>query len=314
MDQSTDVTDDEVSRMSFAPLRRVRPLVLGAAVAAAASVTLVVPHRADGHDFVRDSAPVRWVEQAMTEDLPPLKFPAYFDDFDRAKAQVHAGRYKTALLTLRKITDPKPEQLVTIALCKGRALFVTGRTDEALRTLSEATKVPADKEAGGAAGVDGKGEVELKAHPRVQLLRAEIWPRPAGRPTRWPSWPPTSRPTPTRGAGTTGPARCPSGSATPTRRRALRLVRRGPERLLGQVAGQGEAAGVRRRRAGDVDGPGGRPVGHAEREVPEQLRLPRQILNVFVRAQEIDVAYWPAKVAAAEYFMERDDRRRRWRS
>ena len=55
----------------------------------------------------------------MTEDLPPLKFPAYFDDFDRDKAQVHAGRYKTALLTLRNIKDPKPEQLVTIAASRG---------------------------------------------------------------------------------------------------------------------------------------------------------------------------------------------------
>src|SRR4051794_18329290 len=79
-----------------------------------------------GHDFVRDSAPMKWVEQAMIEDLPPLKSPAYFEDFDKAVAQVNAGRYKTALLTIRRIKDPKPAQVLPIALAKGRALAVIG--------------------------------------------------------------------------------------------------------------------------------------------------------------------------------------------
>ena len=289
--------------MSF-PSPRV---VLGSVALAAA--TFAAAGRALGHDFVRDSAPSRWVEQAMTEDLPPLKFPAYFDDFDRAKAQVHAGRYKTALLTLRKIKEPKPEQLVTIALCRGRALFVTGRTEEALRVLSEAAKVPADKDAAGG-GAGGKGEVELKAHPRVQLLRAEILAE-SGRAadalaeltahlTAYPdSW---------GGHYWAGEACERLGDTDQAKKHYAWFVDE-PNQFWGKWAAK--------QKLPEFDDAErvtwmGRAVDRwatLNEKYRNNNALPRQILNTFVRAQEIDVAYWPAKVAAAEYFMERDDRR-----
>lgn len=289
-----------------APPRRSRPLIFMAAAAATLAAAGRWGGRADGHDFVRDSAPVRWVEQAMTEDLPPLKVPAYFDDFDKAKAQVHAGRYKTALLTLRKIKDPKPEELVTIALCKGRALFVTGRTDEALRTLSEDAKVPRNE--GSAAG--GKAEVELKAHPRVQLLRAEVLAE-TGRAadamaeltahlTDYPdSW----------GGHYWAGEVCERLGDTEAAKKHYAWFAEAPNEFFAKWT-----AKEKRPEFDDAEQVTwmGRAVDRwatLNEKYRNNSALPRQILNVFVKAQEIDVAYWPARVAAAEYFMERDDRR-----
>src|SRR5688500_9742331 len=39
---------------------------------------------ARGHDFVKESAPQRWIEPLVPEDLPPLKYPSYFNDLDKA--------------------------------------------------------------------------------------------------------------------------------------------------------------------------------------------------------------------------------------
>src|SRR5687768_4980449 len=65
---------------------------------------------ASAHDFVRGSPPHRWVEALVPEDLPPLKYPAYFNDIDKARAQLHHGRYKLALVTLRKAKDVDPAE------------------------------------------------------------------------------------------------------------------------------------------------------------------------------------------------------------
>src|SRR3954468_24461279 len=68
---------------------------------------------ADPNDdpFVRDSIPQKWIDPMVAENLPALKYPAYYTDLEKARAQWFAGRYKLSLITLRKIKDAKPEQL-----------------------------------------------------------------------------------------------------------------------------------------------------------------------------------------------------------
>jgi tetratricopeptide (TPR) repeat protein len=272
-----------------------RPVLFAAAVAALAGV-------APAHDFVRDSAPMKWVEQAMTEDLPPLTFPGFYNDFDKAKAQVDAGRYKTALLTLRKIKNPKPEQLVTIALCKGRALAVTGQTNDALTTLNDATvvKLPGDK--------DGP----LKDHPQVQLLRVEV-------------------------LAETG--RFTEALAAANEHLAAHPQSWGGHYWAGEVLERlGDTDAAKKHYDFFASRPGGDGIwdkwisrqkldefesaenvtwmGRAidrwatlNEKYSDNSALANQVLNTFIRVQDINPKYWQARVAAAEYFMERDDRK-----
>src|SRR4051794_2959950 len=53
-------------------------------------------------DWVKQSAPNKRIEQFVPEDLPELKFPAYYIGLDKARAQVFHGRYKLGLATLAK--------------------------------------------------------------------------------------------------------------------------------------------------------------------------------------------------------------------
>ena len=57
-----------------------------------AGLLAIAPASSFAHDFVRDSAPMKWVDQAMIEDLPPLKYPSFYEDFDKAQAQVRHFR------------------------------------------------------------------------------------------------------------------------------------------------------------------------------------------------------------------------------
>ena len=220
--------------------------------------------QAAAHDFVRNSIPSRWVEAVLPEDLPPLKYPAYFEDLDKAKVQVHSGRYKTALVTLRKIGDPKPEQALTVALVKGEALAAVGRVDEALKVLSDTATVPGkekDKEttiARAAAGGAAEG-------PRAGRRRADTGGDCAAE--RSPQGAPGF-------LGRALPAR--RGERADRRHRGgqgrLRVVRRGAARLLRQVERRRAAAAVRERRERDVARAGGRPVGDAQPQVRRQQR------------------------------------------
>ena len=80
---------------------------------------------------------------------------------DKARAHVHTGRYKLALASLVKVTDPKPEQLVQIALIKGKSQGALGRTEEALKTLTDTTKVQ----------LKGKPDTTIAQHPKTRLPR-----------------------------------------------------------------------------------------------------------------------------------------------
>lgn len=100
-------------------------------------------------DLAGESFPNKWIEQFLPEKLPDLKAPGYYEDVDRAKQQAFAGRYKMALVSVMKINRTTPDT----AWIKGYALNALGRRDEALFALSD--KAVADD-------------------PKVQVLRAEV--------------------------------------------------------------------------------------------------------------------------------------------
>src|SRR5688572_6958362 len=131
-----------------APFRFAFLRVLGALGVLGGSILSSSTARA--HDFVKESPPHRWVEPLVPEDLPKLKHPTYFNDIDKARAQMHHGRYKLALVTLRKARDADP---VEAALITGASQAALGRVEAAMRTLSDA---------------------KVKDQPRAQLLRANI--------------------------------------------------------------------------------------------------------------------------------------------
>jgi Flp pilus assembly protein TadD len=97
----------------------------------------LLPRVSEALDLVRDSVPMKWIEPLLPEDLPELKYPAYFDDLDKAQAQEFAGRYKLSLITLDKIKDLKPDRVSTAAVVKARALSALGRWDQAVAALAE---------------------------------------------------------------------------------------------------------------------------------------------------------------------------------
>ena len=110
----------------------------------------LIPAPALAFDFVKDTVPNKWIEPLVPEDLPALEYPEYFNDFDKAKAQMQGGRYRLSLITLAKVKDADP---VEVAIVKASSLSALGRNDEALAALS------AEK---------------VKDQPRAQVLRASI--------------------------------------------------------------------------------------------------------------------------------------------
>src|SRR6185503_4600851 len=105
---------------------------------------------ARGDDFIQQSIPGRWIHPLLPEDLPDLEYPAYFKDLDKAKLEAFTGRYKKALLSLRKAKDADP---VAAAMVKATSLSALGKIDDALKALSAAKVVD---------------------QPEAQILRARI--------------------------------------------------------------------------------------------------------------------------------------------
>lgn len=105
---------------------------------------------AAAQEISREAVPGKWIAEYLPEKLPEQKYPAYFDDIDKARVQVFGGRYKQALLTLKKVKGGDPAQ---VALVKAGALSPLGRKDEAIAALSE----PA-----------------IANDPKIQVLRARI--------------------------------------------------------------------------------------------------------------------------------------------
>src|SRR5687767_14892042 len=95
----------------------------------------VLAPAAVAQDLVEESVLTEWIADYLPEKLPELKFPEYYNDLDKAREQVYRGRYKTALMTLRKLEKGDAAQ---IAVVKAAALSALGRRDEAIAALSDA--------------------------------------------------------------------------------------------------------------------------------------------------------------------------------
>lgn len=263
-----------ISRLSFSTLL----------IAMTASIGL-----ADPDDMVHQTAPQKWIDALLPESLPDLHYPAYFNDLDKASAQWFHGGYKLALITLAKATPQTPEQIATAALIKGRSLAALGRDTEALAALSD----PA-----------------TAADSHVQLERAQV-------------------------QGSMGQL----DEALTTLRDHLRAHPDsfGGHYLLGKISEQaGDVAAARDAYSWFVVAPqkylekwethDQGPFDNAEdvtwmgraidrwaaltQAYRDNTNLHRTILSIFVKAYDvIDREYWPAHVAAGEYFMSHDQKK-----
>lgn len=242
-------------------------------------LTVAIP--AGAQDLTRRAIPQKWVEPLLPEDLPKLSLPDYVskDALETARAQAFSGRYKIALISLRKVKSGDPAE---IALVKASALAPLGRRDEAIKTLSEKT---------------------VKDDARVQVARAKIL------------------------------------SELGRDKEAIQVVRQHLQQHKDSVPGHywlghlservGDLSTAREayaffepfiekwatdpgqfRNAEDVTYIGRGLDRWATLNGAYQTRdqLHNLILSIFLKAtDEIDRGYWPAHVAAAEYYVSHDD-------
>ena len=238
-----------------------------------------------GYDFIRESAPQRWVDQLVPEDLPDLKYPSYFNDIDKARAQMFQGRYKLSLVTLRKAKEADP---VEAALIKGAAQSALGRTDAAMTTLSDAKVkdqpraqlVRVEILAGDGKTDEALGELRahLKAHPdsltghfQLGKVSEQIGDLEAAKNAY--AWFVDDRQLLQKWQGQSGDSAFDDADSVTTIARAI-------DRWANLTSGY-----------------------------RNNVALHDALLNMFVKAYDvIDRAYWPAHVASAEYFLTHDNR------
>jgi tetratricopeptide (TPR) repeat protein len=251
--------------------------------------SLALPVAASGDQLKRETIPGKWIEPLLPEDLPPLDYPKYFKDLDRAEMEAFRGRYKKSLQTLKKVAPAPgdPETTIRAALVRGTALNAIGKKNEAIDALSQ----PA-----------------VKDDPRVQIKRANVL--------------------------------VELGKLAEARDLLKELLAKHADSLaghyyLGEISEQlGDLPTAREMYAWFVAPPqsyldkaqGGGELGLESAEDVTLLgraldrwatlngayqtneQLHDTILNIFVRAYDvIDRAYWPAHVAAAEYYLSHDN-------
>jgi len=86
-----------------------------------------------GQDLVQDAIPNKWIKRWMPEELGQLQSPAYFTDLDKAKSLVFHGRYKAGLNLLRNLKSDDPQ----VALIQAKAMWKLGRNEEAIAILGD---------------------------------------------------------------------------------------------------------------------------------------------------------------------------------
>ena len=240
-----------------------------------------------GLDLVDDSVPMKWINPLLPEDLPELKYPAYFSDFDKAQAQEFAGRYKASLFSLARIKNFKPDQLADAAVIKGRALAGLGRWDEALAALSEAAVNDAPVVQIERAQVVSKMGRNDEA---ISLLREQL----------------KKNPDSIAGHYWLGYVLEQAGDI-PAATKLYSWFNDDPQKFLDKWTLHDHLPVFDR--AEDVT-----VIGHAldrwatlTQQYRNNANLDRTILSFFVKAfDEIDREYYPARLAAAEYFLSHD--------
>jgi predicted Zn-dependent protease len=109
----------------------------------AGSLTLLITSivarvvQADPQDIVRDAIPQTWLDPFLPENLPELQHPSYFNDLDKAQAQAFHGRYRLALITLGQAKVQKPAQKIRADRIRAQSLAALGEFDGALAALTD---------------------------------------------------------------------------------------------------------------------------------------------------------------------------------
>lgn len=237
---------------------------------------LVIGSLAADEQPVAPAAPEKQVEIPLLPDkLPELQFPAYFDELDKCERMVFLGRYRDALDALKSLdASNKPRAAISAAA----AMAHVGQLDQAIEALSS----PA-----------------VSDQPEAQLLRARLLAR--------------------------------AGQTDAAINLLKTTIQTNPDSLaahyyLGAISEQiGDAAAAKDAYGWIYQHYYDQWVGNPQQlEDAEQVTLlgraldrhatltgayannvalHNQILNIFVRAYDvIDREYWPAHLAAAEYF------------
>ena len=252
---------------------RILPAVLAA--------VLIHPVVATAQDVTRRAIPRKWIDPLIPEDLPTLELKDYVktDILEKARAEAFSGRYKLSLLTLAQAKNADP---VEIALAKATALFPLGRQEEAIRILAAET---------------------VRHDPRARILLARLLAQ--------------------------------TGRSQEAMAALQTLLKSETDSIaahywLGNIAESRGDVAVAREAFGwfapFVDKwQGNRTLFTSAEEVTligraldrwasltsayqTQKSLHNVILNMFLRAyDEIDRGYWPAHLAAAEYYVSHDD-------
>lgn len=280
--------------MPKSPTNRLRQVGLRAFVtswfsAAAVAVIVSITQPARAVDFVRETIPHKWVERMMPEDLPEQKYPAYFNALDKAKFQSFTGRYKLSLMTLRKHKDLKPEERPVIALIRADSLSALGRWQQAIETLSD----PAIAERPEI--VVRKARVLLesgKPDEARALLEQALAAHPSSIPGRY----------------LLGVV-CETLGDLEAAKKAYAWFVEEPRDYLKKWQSQGQ---YKEFTSAENVVTIGRAIDRWA-SLTEEYRTNRNLHNVllgmFVRAYDvIDREYWPARVAAAEYFLWHDQK------
>ncbi len=247
------------------------------------SALLISSPQTFGHDFVKSSGPQSRIDSMLPEDLPELNYPAYYSELDKARMQAFRGRYRLALQTLHILKQGDPAET---ALIRATALAAIGQTPDAIRTLSQ----PA-----------------LADDPRMQLLRARIL-SDAGRlqdSRRLLSEHLQAHPDSLEGHYYMGEV-CEKLGDLESAKSAYQWFNAPPRRLLDKWQGLKEKAFDNAEQVvllGRATDRLATLTGAYQNNRP----LHDLILGLFVRAYDvIDRSYWPAHMAAAEYFLSHD--------
>src|SRR5665213_952775 len=277
----------QVSAERFFIRRMARAITACAAAAIALGACASVARADAADDMVTQSAPAKWIQGLLPEKLPNLQFPTYYNDLDKARTQAFQGRYKQSLITLHKVKPTRPADAVTVALIKGDALEALGRNDEALAALNDgaAAKDPAVQvrravflaDTGRADDALALLKEHLKDHPDSILGHYQLG------------------------------ALCEQTGDIAGARDAFAWFVAKPQNFLDRWLNH------------DKSGPFGdarqvTAIGRAldrwaalNEKYRNDPQLDKTILNIFVRTYDvIDRQYWPAHVAAGEYFMSHD--------
>lgn len=222
--------------------------------------------------------------------LPELTYPAYYGPLEKARAQVFAGRYRLAVITLATLRPTDDATRIEAPLLRAEALAALGRRDQAIEQLA-APPVADDPRA-----------VVLHARiladqgrfaPAVELLQSAVQRRPDGLVERY--------------------------------ELAHTLDRAGDlEAATAAYAWFTEPPHDFRARLAAEDDPTIESAEHvtlAARAIDRWATLTNAyqtdeslhntLLNAFVRAyDQIDRGYWPARVAAGEYWLSHDNPRK----